>query len=461
MSDVRNFGAAGDGKQDDTQAIQHAVDDGEGAVEFSPGVYRIRETIQINLDRRSFTGLSGAAGAVKLRMEGPGPALRLVGTHGGTGDPASVKPQIFARERMPQVRDLEIEGAHREADGIELDGAMQAIISGVLIRGVRHGVRLHRRNRNVLISNSHFYHNRGVGVFCDGVNLHQINIVGCHISYNRLGGIRIERSEIRNLQITGNDIEYNTHRTHGTEPEPTAEIYIDCTAERASVAEVTVASNTIQARPSPGGANIRILDDGRQGSAPQLWTITGNVIGNQETNIHLSHCHDVVISGNNIYSCTHRNLLIEHSRQVNVGGNNFRRHGKNLYTGVRLVDSTDCILHGCSIRDEDPAGQASGASLLELVGCQRITVANCQLLDGAPYGLHVQDSSGVNVNGCTLADTRGERRAKAIIRWEGAGSGNLLLGNLVDDVEGALAIDASAQVKQVENLPLRAAAGER
>ena len=78
---------------------------------------------------------------------------------------------------------------------------MQAILSGLLIRNVRHGVHLVDRNRNVVISESHVYHNTGVGIYLDGVNLHQINVIGCHISYNRLSGIRVERSEVRNLQI--------------------------------------------------------------------------------------------------------------------------------------------------------------------------------------------------------------------------------------------------------------------
>ncbi|MGY8691150.1 MAG: right-handed parallel beta-helix repeat-containing protein, partial [Verrucomicrobiales bacterium] len=106
----------------------------------------------------------------------------------------------------------------------------------MLIRKVHDGIRLVRRNRNVIVSHCHVYHNTGAGIFLDGVNLHQINISGSHISYNRLGGIRIERSEVRNLQITGNDIEYNNAKTHpGLADEPTAEIYVDTTAPGASV----------------------------------------------------------------------------------------------------------------------------------------------------------------------------------------------------------------------------------
>ena len=46
MSSVKDFGAIGDGQADDTAAIQHAIKDGEGVVEFPKGVYRITRSLQ-------------------------------------------------------------------------------------------------------------------------------------------------------------------------------------------------------------------------------------------------------------------------------------------------------------------------------------------------------------------------------------------------------------------------------
>lgn len=66
---------------------------------------------------------------------------------------------------------------------------MRITISRVVVRECRHAVHLTTRNRNVLISACHFYNNRGIGVFYDNVNLHQSNIVGCHISYCGGGGV--------------------------------------------------------------------------------------------------------------------------------------------------------------------------------------------------------------------------------------------------------------------------------
>ncbi len=187
------------------------------------------------------------------------------GSHGGSADPNSFQPNVWSHERMPVVADLEITGIHPDSDGIQITGVMEPTITGVLLRKLRHGFHVTGRARNVLIDHCHIYHNLGVGVFFDRVNLHQTIISNSHISYCRLGGIRVEASEIRNMQITGNDIEYNNNRAHGVpgaDAEPTAEIYFD--AREGSLREGTICGNTIQATYSPGGANIRMIGQGAE-----------------------------------------------------------------------------------------------------------------------------------------------------------------------------------------------------
>lgn len=444
MSNVRTFGAVGDGIADETAAIRHTLEQGDGALEFPRGKYLISETIEVRLDETGRLGIDGTDGTATVIMTGEGPAFRIIGTHSGTGDPNSAKPNIWDKQRMPTFRNIEVTATNENADGFELIETMEAVFSGVLIRQVRHGIRLHQRNRNVLINDSHIFHNFGVGIYFDAVNLHQINICGNHISYNRLGGIRIERSEVRNLQITGNDIEYNNHRAFGTESELTAEILIDTTAEKATVNEVTIASNTIQATPSPEGCNIRINNGDGEDRPPGLWTISGNVIGNQVNSVHLTGCYGVAISGNTIYSSENRNLLIEQSSHINVTGNVFRRHTPKLCTGVRVVDSTDCVFSGCSFRDESEEGQANGASLLELADCRRISVSGCQLIDGASYGLDAERCSEVNVTGCTFGGDLIGMRGEGSIRFRGAGRNNLVSSCNID---GKTALAGEAGVK--------------
>tara|TARA_B110000438_G_scaffold264219_1_gene276726 strand:- start:881 stop:2218 length:1338 start_codon:yes stop_codon:yes gene_type:complete len=435
MSNVTGFGAVGDGETDDTEAIAHAVAQGDGALHFPPGTYRISNTIEVKLAEHGPFTIDGTGGTARVIMAGKGPAFRLIGTHGGTGDPGSRKGNVATRQRLPTIRNIEVEGANTEADGFELIQTLQSVFEGVLVTRCRHGIHLIQRNRNVLISHCHIYFNSGVGVYLDGVNLHQINIASSHISYNRQGGIRLERSEVRNLQITGNDIEYNNFRAHKTEPEPTAEIYIDTTAEGASVNEVTIASNTIQATDSPAGANIRIKEKLDATRPPGLFAISGNIIGSQENNVYLTGCYGIALSGNCIYSCTNRNLLIEDSRLINVSGNTFRRHTPKYGTGVHFVRSTDITFTGCSIHDETEEGQADLTALLELTDCQRINVTGSQFINGL-IGIAATNTKHTALTANTIHDTRDNPISNHGIEFTGKGVGNLAANNSIGPCKG-------------------------
>jgi hypothetical protein len=464
MSNVRQFGAAGDGQMDDTAAIEHALREGDGILDFPRGAYRITRPIVIRLKESGPIAIRGSGGTAKLVMAGAGPAIVLEATHSKTADPSGFRPEEWLRERMPTIGGIEVQGAHPEADGIQIRGVMQPTLTGVLVREVKTAIWITGRARNVLISHCHVYNNTGVGVHLDGVDLHQTIITGSHISYCRLGGVRIEGSEIRNLQITGNDIEYNNNRSHkvpGADAEPTAEVFIDCRG--GTVREGTIASNTLQATYSPGGANIRFIGAGPdKNHKTGLWTIAGNLIGSQENNIHLSSARGITISGNVIYSGHSRNLLIENSRNIAIGTNVFDHNpdydAKELCTGIRLVDSVDCSLHGLVIQDCQAgkhtvadAGSQSRDGLIELVRCRRMNLNGLSVIDPAPFGLFLDECSDTLVSGCTILDSRSPALMQAAIRWQGAGAGNLVSGCRLGK-GSAGAVVAESHVRQWNNL---------
>jgi outer membrane protein assembly factor BamB len=90
---------------------------------------------------------------------------------------------------MPTIDGLGITGDHDEACGVEASGTLGLVVSRVQVRRVLHAVQLVKRNRNVIVTDCHLYENRGVGLYLDDVDLHQINVAGCHISYNAGGGV--------------------------------------------------------------------------------------------------------------------------------------------------------------------------------------------------------------------------------------------------------------------------------
>lgn len=463
MSNVRDFGAKGDGKTDDTEALQHCLQDGNGVVEFPRGDYLISKPLVVELAQRGRFALKGMGGTAKLIMAGPGPAISLVATHAGSADPNTFRPEEWAKERMPTVSEIEIEGRHPEADGIHINGVMQPTLTSVLIRQVRTGIYVTQRARNILISHCHIYHNTGIGIHLDKLNLHQINIIGCHISYNRLGGIRVENCEIRNFQITGNDIEYNNNRSlkvPDADDIPTAEIYID--VGNGSVREGTIASNTIQATYSKNGANIRFIGAGEgKNHKMGMWCITGNLIGSQENNIHLTSVRGISITGNFIYSGHHRNLLIEDSKHISVGANCFEHNPdytqNELCTGVTFRNCEDCNITGMILQDCQSGKHTvpnvvpiERMGLLELFDCRRFNITGSQIFDAAPYGIYLEKCSDTVITGSTVLDNREQKLMRAAMFFKEPSRCLVASCRLGKGTEGILQGDGA--VKQTENL---------
>ena len=364
----------GDGVVDDTAALQRLVASSNGNVVLARGRYRITKTIEIRLAEHGPLSISGS-GTATIVMGGAGPAIRVVGTHGGTASPETVKPEIW-NERTPCLDGIEIEGAHPEADGIELTGTMQPILTRLTVRHARHGLVLTGRNRNVVIDNCHLYNNRGVGILFDKLNLHQVNITNCHISYNDQGGIVIRESEIRNLQIGSCDIEGNM----AADQQPTANILIDTTV--GSAREIAIIGCTLQHNhTSPGSANIRCV--GRSREEPQKighMTIGDNVMSDVAVNVHLQNVRGVTMTGNTFWKGFEQNLLVEGSSNIVVGPNLFDRNPDyrpaDSANGILFRDCQDCSLTGLHINNA-----LSKQAALVLENCSWCRVSDCSVLD--------------------------------------------------------------------------------
>jgi hypothetical protein len=331
---------------------------------------------------------------------------------------------------MPRVEGIEIVGEHQKANGIEATGTMQLTISRVLIRKCNHGIHLTTRNRNVIVSDCHIYENRGIGIFLDAVNLHQINVTGCHVSYCDGGGVVCRAGQVRNLQITGCDIESN----QGKDGPTTANVFIDSTG--GSNAEVAITGCTIQHNHNaPASANIRIkgpcatkikdTDEMRDGHV----TITGNVLSDVKVNVHLDHARGVVMTGNTFWTAYEHNLLIENSTAVTVGANNFDRNPRyrgeekpETTNAIVFRDCTDCTLTGFTLTNTRaaPAG-------ITLEKCNRFNVGNLTILDCDPVGLLLKDVTNSRISGCLIRDDR--PKTESLSLKTSGGSGNMIVDN--------------------------------
>jgi hypothetical protein len=347
---------------------------------------------------------------------------------------------------MPLISGIEILGAHEEADGVELDQTVAATIDRVSVRWCRHGIRLFRRNRNVIISNCHFYENSGIGVYLDDVNLHQINVANSHVSYNRGGGIVVRDGNVRNLQVVGCDIEANMPADET--PTDTANVLIDVSGSAddatKSIAEISITGCTIQHSANysgdpnltvaPGGANIRLA--GKAIYPIDSVTISGNVLSDTTTNIDIRHAIDVSIQSNNFFAPKPNHLVVSDSRRVVVVGNTFNPRQFVRPGTIQFKDCADCILSSFTAHrfaTRDGAIVIDGCSGMILTG---ISVTDC-------------DSGFVlrNCTDCTISSCRVARTATGAfdLLVDEASRNITLFGNAF---AGAVRIPAEATVAQ-------------
>ncbi len=454
MSDVRDFGATGDGQTDDTAAIQHALEAGDGVLRFSKGTYRITRGLVLDLTQQGYAAVLGEGGTARIVMAGAGPAIRIIGDHRGTATPSTVQSHTWEKERFPCIDGIEILGEHPEAVGIELRKTMQCTISKVLVRNCRHGIHLVERNRNFLLANSHLYDNSEYGLFLDNCNLHQINVIGNHISYNRKAGIKSLNGDVHNFQITGNDIEYNNNPGVDQSPdgEPTgAEIWFESPAGR--ISEVTIASNTIQATVQPGGANIRIHGvDEQPAMGAILVAITGNVIGSQTRGIELKHAQRVALSGNTIYGSEELSVFAAHCSGISVGPNTLVWQGREdgpQRDGILFEDCNNSAITGL-VSQRLCYGTLERGAGITLVRCSDSAVSDCQVTDPLVRGIELEDCTRCRVTNNSVVDRRETPSMRQAIRIVGNSRNNLVASNLVGGAAEKL-LDIPADAADVLN----------
>ena len=393
---------------DSADALQQVIDESNGNLMLGrDSVVRITKPLVFDLSKHGAVAVK-ATGGVTIVMDGPGPALRFVGSHEGTASPKSFKPTTW-NERMPMVSGIEILGNHAEADGIELEQTVGVVVSGVSVRWCRHGIHLIKRNRNVVVSDCHVYENSGVGIYLNDVNLHQIIVGTSHISYNRQGGIVVRDGNVRNLQVTGCDIEGNM--PDDETPTKTANILIDVSGSpdtRAkSIAEIAITGCTIQHSANysrdrnktvaPGGANIRLA--GKSIYPIDSVTISGNVLSDTTTNIDIDHARDVAITGNNFFAPMPANLHVGNSKRVVVSSNTFNPRQFVRPGTITFEDCEDCVVANSTLHKF-----ATDSGALILNRCSGFTLNGLNLSDGGS-GIVLRDTIDTTISSCRVTRT--------------------------------------------------------
>lgn len=224
---------------------------------------------------------------------------------------------------------------------------------------------------------------------------------------------------MRNIHITGCDIESNMAR----DMPATANVLIDCRDSEYGTAEVAITGCTIQHNSTgPESCNIRILGGShnpktnvnyREGNV----TITGNVLSDVATNVHLNNCRGVTLNGNTFWMGYQHNLLVEQSSHIVIGPNNFDRNPRYDYgtaletlNAVVLRDCEDCTLTGLHI-----AHVWKCAAGLELENCRRMNITGATILDCDHAGILLKNVSQSLIANCLVSQADSAKPFQPVI----------------------------------------------
>ena len=446
---VSSVGAAdlasvADGKADAAPVLQQMIDAGGGALVLPKGIYRLNQGLVIDLDKVGRTSLLGQ-GVARLVMAGSGPAVKVVGTHlQGSAAPESLKDNVWDRQLMPLIDGLEIVGEHAEADGIEAIGTHEITITRTNIHHCRHAVHLVERNRNVIINACHFYKNTGIGVFYDNVNLHQSNITGCHISYCYGGGVVSRAGNVRNVQISGCDIESNM----AADAPPAANVLLDSTG--GSIGEVAITGCTLQhSSKAPDGANVRIIGAGDDPSLERRTggkftregnvTIADNVFSDVQINVDITDARGVTITGNTFWEGFQHDLRLKNSSHIVIASNNFDRNPRYLVNGFNAAENNGIVIAGCddcSFQGNIISGVHRQRAAVDLVDCNRFNIAHNSVLDSDGVGIRLENVRRSLISDNIVRDDReGDQKSKEPSLHIIGGSDNLIGSNLLGNAK--------------------------
>ena len=351
MSNVRDFGARGDGQSDDTQAIQHAVLKGDGRVFFPRGDYLITRPIQSRCRCMAASRIDGEGGDGEAHHGGPG---------AGAAPRRHAPPNGRTRKTSPRRRGRRSacrrsatwrsSAGTPQADGIRVDGVMQPTLHDAAHPQVpaRHPPRQPRPQRRSSPTATSTTTAASASFSTASTCTRRTSTATTSATASRAAS---RSSAARSATCRFAATTSSTIST--SRPKRRADVFFDC--RDGTVREGTLVGNTIQAKESPGGANVRFL--GAEGPSQRGRPVRHHRQPDRQPDDGCSTCtacRGVVVSGNSIYSGYRHAIWAEDAEHLVIGANSIDHNPE--YRG----SSTDqVVLRNCrNVNDDRPADAA-------------------------------------------------------------------------------------------------------
>lgn len=369
------FGVIADGYTDTTTALQNLLYNGGSEISFPRGVYKISSTLIIRPELVKKLNGNGAIIMVTADV----PAVKLVGglSASSTANPTTIGKKIIDAETSTIIEGLHIKASSDTiGTGICLSYVFQAIVRNCHLHNINIGLSVENTCRNLIIAENNIYSCSSYGVlFASDSDVHQVNMVGNHISYSACCLGFIQTKQTANIQVTGNDIEISSWPTTGRSAQRCVVIDYQNTSSPL-FSELEFVGNTIQGHEDSAGLIDISGTDGSTASAQNI-SFAGNHISN--TNgyaVKLSNVHNIAFSGN-----TYRNIagkVYEFESTVN----GFVASGDICDAGTGFANADEnAVLRCVTFNGLTGRGMSGGITL----SCNTI--------------------NGINVNGCNIGSS--------------------------------------------------------
>lgn len=382
-------GLVGDGVADDTEALQAIVDEYENIILPSGLHIKITDTIAIDTaDSKLFDG-----GNCEIIISGDFPAFEITGSIVSpmTATPVSLNSQIINDEGSFEFKNIKIRSDdNTKGTGIEIDSCFKTNIRDCYIHNVKTGIHFVGRSRDLIIEGNQIYACWNYGLHFDGVNLHQLNIFGNHISYC-LKCIYLDTPDsMANIQIVGNDIEVSNYPTS-----PLVEDDFECICINSGdgldgiLQEIVISGNTIQGHSRN---NVMIEINGGSLRNIRLLSFIGNHVSNcLKSLLKLTRVHNATIQGNTFANAGEYAIeMVNYCEKINISGNDSDQAGN---TNGGFIKGTGEVRRLVVVGNESRTSVADPINI-NCTTLSRVIFAN-NLIDGT--------NTSVKITGSTVA----------------------------------------------------------
>ncbi|MGE6487453.1 hypothetical protein [Paenisporosarcina sp. NPDC076898] len=334
--DVSSFGAVGDGRTDDTKALQEAARQ-HGIISLESGkTYLISSTIELN--PAIAKGIQG--NNAKILLDADLPAFHLKGnkTDGG----ARPTENVGLEDEFSFVIDsLHVFSRDHRGTALILDGSFGVIVTKSHFYNLKKGIELINKNRNVIISENHLWNLAEYGIHYNNANVHQSILTNNHISYAEIA-LFFENGDVHNTQIMGNDIEVGYLKNNDTR----SAIQVVCDKPKTQFSQSQIVGNSIEDHflAKEGIINFYSKTFGPSSAdsnlAPYVGMIEimGNELSGSSKALVLENINDITINSNTF------KLISEVFISIFTGGEGINMSG-NIFSGREGKNYGGKILH--------------------------------------------------------------------------------------------------------------------